>query len=109
MMKITNVRLKIFINTVPCDKFVYFFCEKLIALPTANKKDGKIKSVSVNPLHCACISGEKGVTPLPGVFTIIIKHIVIPRKISSDKKRIFGLISIKIGKGKVYVCCLLYT
>lgn len=61
--------------------------EKLIAFPTANKKEGNTRSVGVNPCHEACNSGANGVAPLPGVFTIIMKHTVMPRNTSSDKKR----------------------
>jgi hypothetical protein len=56
-----------------------------MALPTANKKDGKTKSVGVKPFHCACKNGAKVAAPSPGVFTIIIKQMVIPLNTSRDK------------------------
>ena len=59
---------------------------KLRAFPTANKKEGNTKSVGVNPCHFACNKGAK-VTSLPGVFTIIIKQIVIPRNTSRARNR----------------------
>jgi hypothetical protein len=58
---------------------------KLSALPTANKKDGKTKSVGVKPCQLACLKGAKVCNASPGVLTMIIKQIVIPRKTSNDK------------------------
>ena len=60
---------------------------KLRALPTANKKEGNTKSVGVKPFHSACNNKEKVAPPSPGVFTIIIKQMVSPRKTSRAKKR----------------------
>jgi hypothetical protein len=71
---------------------LYLPREKLIAFPTANKNDGKTRSVGVKPCHSACSRGEKGKAPLPGVFTIIIKQIVIPLKTSRERNR--GLCSL---------------
>ena len=59
--------------------------------PVMNTNDGKTKSVGVKPCHLACSSGSKAMAQSPGVFTIIIKHIVMPLKISRDSKRIFIL------------------
>ena len=64
---------------------LYLSREKLIALPTANKNEGNTRSVGVKPCHEACSNGAKGAAPLPGVFTMIIKQIVIPLKTSSAK------------------------
>jgi hypothetical protein len=61
--------------------------EKLMALPTANKKEGNTRSVGVKPCHAACSRGENAAAPLPGVFTMIMKHKVMPRNTSSDKNR----------------------
>ena len=58
---------------------------KLSAFPTANKKDGNTKSVGVNPCQLACLKGAKVCNASPGVLTMIIKQIVIPRKTSNDK------------------------
>ena len=66
---------------------LYLPKEKLIALPTANKKEGKTRSVGVNPCHAACSKGLKGTAPLPGVLTIIIKQIVMPRNTSNERNR----------------------
>ena len=67
---------------------VNFFIEKLMAFPTANKKEGKTRSVGVKPNQAACSSGANGAAPLPAVLTIIIKQIVIPRNTSSERKRL---------------------
>jgi hypothetical protein len=40
-------------KTVALDSFSHFGNTKLIALPTANKKEGKTKSVGVNPFQAA--------------------------------------------------------
>ena len=80
----SNVRLNIFDSTAPLPICWYFFIVKLIALPTANKKDGKTRSVGVKPFQAAWFSGQKAPL-LPGVLTMIMKQIVIPRKTSSDK------------------------
>jgi hypothetical protein len=58
-----------------------------MALPTANIKDGNTRSVGVKPFQWAWCSGAKVVASLPGMFTIIIKQIVIPLKTSSAVKR----------------------
>lgn len=84
------VRLNTFLKNAASLISLYLPREKLIALPTANKNDGKTRSVGVNPCHCACSSGEKASAPLPGVFTIIIKQIVIPLKTSRERNRWLG-------------------
>jgi hypothetical protein len=35
----------------------YLSKEKLIDIPTINRKNGKTKSVNVHPCHCACLKG----------------------------------------------------
>jgi hypothetical protein len=62
-----------------------------MALPTANKKEGNTKSVGVNPFHSACKNGANVAAPSPGVFTMIIKQIVIPLNTSSDKNLWFDI------------------
>ena len=52
------VRLKIFRKTSDWLKEFHFAITKLIAFPTANKKEGNTRSVGVNPCQCACSSGE---------------------------------------------------
>ena len=78
-----SVRFNIFHQTVPADKLDHFSMAKLIAFPTANKKDGNTRSVGVKPCQWACCNGEKLVAPLPGVFTMIIKQTVMPRNTSN--------------------------
>src|SRR6185437_3990822 len=87
--KMMAALLNIFHNTDPVPRPSNFFCEKLMALPTANKKEGKTRSVGVKPNQTACSRGGNAVAPLPGVFTMIIKQIVIPRNTSSERNR-FG-------------------
>jgi hypothetical protein len=79
------VRLKILNITNALFSFSHLGKTKLIALPTANKNDGKTKSVGVNPFQLACKNGAKVAAPSPGVFTIIIKQIVIPLNTSRDR------------------------
>jgi hypothetical protein len=86
--KIMAALLNILNNTEPVFMPINFFWEKLIAFPTANKKEGKTRSVGVKPNHAACSSGANGAAPLPGVFTMIIKQIVIPRNTSSERNRL---------------------
>jgi len=74
--------------------------EKLIALPTINKNEGKTRSVGVRPFQRECISGANG-GALPLLLTIIIKQTVIPRNISSDKKRDDRLLMVE--KLSIYV------
>jgi hypothetical protein len=80
-----NVRFKMVNSTVDLPNFSTLGKTKLSELPTANKKDGNTKSVGVNPCQLACLKGAKVCNPSPGELTIIIKHIVIPRKTSNDK------------------------
>jgi len=83
MMKIRKVLLKIFSKTSELSICWNFFMVKLMALPTANRKEGNTRSVGVNPFHLAWLSGQNA-SP-PGLFTIIMKQIVIPRNTSRDK------------------------
>ena len=57
---------------------------KAIALPTANKKKGKTKSVGVTPCQPACSNGGNICAQLPGLFTKIIRATVAPLNISSE-------------------------
>jgi hypothetical protein len=66
-----------------------------MALPTANKKEGNTRSVGVKPCHVECSSGGYGMAPLPGLFTMIIKQMVIPLKTSNAVKRSFNEVMIK--------------
>jgi len=85
------VLLNIFPKTSAWLKVFHFAITKLMAFPTAKRKDGNTRSVGVNPCQCACSSGEY-VNLLPDVFTIIIKQIVIPLNTSKARNRCFGAI-----------------
>jgi len=82
-----KVRRNILVSKCLSPISLYLSIEKLMAFPTANKKEGKTRSVGVNPCQRACSRGANASAPLPPVFTIIIKQMVIPLKTSSDKKR----------------------
>src|ERR1035437_7138636 len=88
--KINNVLLNIFLKKAASLTIRYLSSEKLIALPTANEKEGNTRSVGVKPCHVACSKGANAAAPLPGVLTIIIKQIVIPLKTSRAKNRWLG-------------------
>src|SRR5450759_6029131 len=106
--KINNVLLNIFRKKAASLTIRYLSSEKLIALPTANKKEGNTRSVGVKPCHVACSKGANAAAPLPGVFTIIIKQMVIPLKTSSAKNlSCCGNFILK--KFIEYCHCLLYT
>jgi hypothetical protein len=64
---------------------------KLIALPMANKKEGNTKSVGVKPFQLACIKGAKVCAPSPGVFTKIIKQMVIPLNTSKERNLLLDI------------------
>ena len=55
--------------------------------PTINRKKGKTKSVGVQPSQGGCRKGGKTWFQVPGVFTKIIRAIVIPRKASKAVNR----------------------
>jgi hypothetical protein len=76
-----TVRLNILLIKAASDS--NFFLEKLKALPTANRNDGKTRSVGVKPIHGAWSSGAHTFAPEPGAFTMIMKQMVMPLKISS--------------------------
>ena len=58
-------------------------------VPTMNRKNGKMRSVGVQPCQGACSSGQYWYfSPhWPGLLTRIIARMVTPRKTSSDKSR----------------------
>ena len=56
-------------------------------MPIAKRNDGNTRSVGVNPCHEAWRSGPQATLPLPGVFTMIMSAIVMPRKMSSARMR----------------------
>src|SRR3954470_11371856 len=61
--------------------------ERCVVIHTMKRKNGKIRSVGVQPFHSACSSGGKIALQLPGLFTNSIPAIVMPRKTSSDRRR----------------------
>src|SRR5687768_17518556 len=58
-----------------------------MATPTMNRKNGKIRSVGVQPCQSACLSGPYMWCHEPGLFTMSIAAMVMPRKMSSDASR----------------------
>ena len=80
--KIIKVRFKIFQTTLCVGMVTHLLITKLMAFPTANKNDGKTKSVGVKPFQGECSKGENVVASFPDVFTIIIKQTVMPRNTS---------------------------
>lgn len=59
-----------------------------IETPTMNKKNGKIKSVGVQPCQGACCNGPYIYDQEPGLLTKIIAATVAPRKKSKETKRL---------------------
>src|SRR5262249_35208220 len=57
------------------------------AAPIANSRNGKTRSVGVQPFHAAWSSGAYTAAQVPGVLTRIIPAIVRPRNTSRDSKR----------------------
>ena len=57
------------------------------AMPIAQRKAGKTRSVGVKPCHSAWSSGHQTCAPDPGVLTMIIAATVSPRKLSSAARR----------------------
>jgi hypothetical protein len=55
-----------------------------MALPTANRKKGKTKSVGVQPCQLAWAKGLKVLAQEPGLFTKIINATVAPLKTSNE-------------------------
>ena len=94
MRKMRNVLFRIFETTAALLQVFHLSITKLRALPTAKRKDGNTRSVGVKPCQLACKSGEKVFEPSPGVFTMIMKQMVIPRNTSRAVKRcVLGSIS----------------
>lgn len=82
--KIRRVRIKI------CSKSKYFEgFDSTVVTPTINRKNGKTKSVGVQPCHSACSNGGYTFPQSPGLFTIVINIMVRPRKTSSEVRRCF--------------------
>src|SRR5690349_3595895 len=63
--------------------------ESVNEIPTINRKNGKIRSVGVQPFHSACSSGQYIASQVPGLLTMTIAAIVRPRNASSaDSRRV---------------------
>jgi hypothetical protein len=77
--------LRIVKSTLDLPDFSKLGKTKLSELPIVNKKDGNTKSAGVNPCQLTCLKGAKVCNTSPGVLTIIIKQIIMPRKTSKDK------------------------
>ena len=64
------------------------FFESVIETPTMKRKNGKMRSVGVQPCQAACSSGQYTFPQSPGLLTMTIPAIVSPRKTSSDTRRV---------------------
>src|SRR5450755_448727 len=60
--------------------------DRLRDTPTIKRKNGKIRSVGVQPFQSECFSGAKAKS-FPGLFTRIMAAMVAPRKTSSEYRR----------------------
>src|SRR5262245_30207692 len=58
-----------------------------MATPTMNRKNGKMRSVGVQPCHSACRSGGYTARHVPGLLTSTIAATVSPRNASSETSR----------------------
>ena len=56
--------------------------------PTRKRKNGNTRSVRVHPCHLACSRGAYTCPQLPGLFTRIMRAMVMPRKISMEYIRL---------------------
>ena len=81
--KINTVRFTTFFQKSVGVPFSNLGITKAMALPTANKKKGKTKSVGVHPCQLACAKGLNICPQEPGLFTRIIKATVAPLKTSN--------------------------
>jgi hypothetical protein len=84
--KMRKVLLRILPATLPWPIPAILGMVNAMALPTANKKEGKTRSVGVKPCQEACSRGSNGADPA-WLFTMIMKHTVIPLKTSRAVKR----------------------
>ena len=84
--KMRKVLLSILPATLPLPIPAILGMVKAMALPTAKRKEGKTRSVGVNPCQEACSSGSNGAEPA-WLFTMIMKHTVIPLNTSRAVKR----------------------
>ena len=61
--------------------------DSVIDTPTMKRKNGKIRSVGVQPFQSACSSGQYIAPHVPGLLTMVIPAMVMPRNASSDISR----------------------
>ena len=61
--------------------------DSAIAVPATKRKNGKIVSVYVQPLHSACSSGGYTADQVPGLLTRIIPATAAPRSASTESRR----------------------
>src|SRR5690606_11471908 len=83
--KINTVRLSTFFQKTAGPASCSRGITKDMALPTANKKKGKTRSVGEQPCQAACLSGVNMCVHVPGLFTIIISATVAPRNTSKEE------------------------
>jgi hypothetical protein len=83
--KMRKVRFRIFISTDEWPSPAHLGMVKAMALPTAKRKEGKTRSVGVNPSQAACRSGANAGPAW--LLTMIMKNTVIPLKTSRAVKR----------------------
>src|SRR5687767_4580873 len=81
---IRNPRLRILRTASPAGRPR---SERSVVTPTMNRKNGKIRSVGVQPCHSAWPSGQKMALHVPGLLTSSIDAIVMPRNTSSATRR----------------------
>ncbi|MNM94319.1 hypothetical protein D3C81_1067170 [compost metagenome] len=82
--KIKTVRLSTFFQKTAGPASCKRGITKDIAFPTANRKNGKTRSVGEHPCQVACLSGANMCAHVPGLFTIIISATVAPRNTSKE-------------------------
>jgi len=82
-----TVRFTILRIAEPLASKLYFLREINVEMPMINIKNGNTRSVGVSPFHCACPSGAYTLLQEPGLFTIIIPAMVIPRRMSRARIR----------------------
>ena len=87
MRKRMAVRRQIFARAAPPGLCPNRFSENHADVPIAKRNDGNTRSVGVNPCHAAWCNGPQATLSLPGVFTMIMNAIVMPRKMSSARMR----------------------
>ncbi len=70
-----------------------------IETPTMKRKNGKIRSVGVQPCHSECSSGAYTWPQSPGSLTSSIAATVMPRRASTEAKRNGAVLLIRCFSG----------